>query len=329
MKKSSTVIIGAGSWGSAIAIHLARHGLSVQLWAHDQQHVKEMVAERCNRRYLPQYPFPPTLTPNADLMSAISQAEYVIVAVPSHAFATLVAQLPTKIAHLAWLTKGLNPSDHTLLSQLITDKWGDHLPFAVISGPSFAREVAADLPTALVIAGNHPPYLTALQTLFHRGHIRAYLSDDWIGVQIGGAVKNVLAIACGISDGLAYGANAKAALITRGLAEMRRLGLCLGAQAETFLGLAGVGDLVLTCTDNQSRNRRFGLALGQGHDPISAEKHIGQVVEGKYNAAQVVALAEQYHLEMPICQAVHALLQGKLTPQQAVQQLMQRPPKDE
>ena len=168
-----------------------------------------------------------------------------------------------------------------------------------------------------------------MHSLLHHDNIRVYLTDDAIGVQLCGAVKNVLAIACGISDGLNYGANAKAALITRGLAEMTRLGLCLGARQETFMGLAGVGDLVLTCTDDQSRNRRFGLQLGQGMNLVDAEKHIGQVVEGKYNAAQVCALAAHHHVEMPICEEVHALLQGTINARQAVVNLMSRPPREE
>nr|MBA2652402.1 NAD(P)-dependent glycerol-3-phosphate dehydrogenase [Tatlockia sp.] len=202
-------------------------------------------------------------------------------------------------------------------------------PIAIISGPSFASEVANFLPTALTLASNNLTYQKSIQTLLHRSNLRVYLSSDLIGVQLCGAVKNVLAIACGISDGLGFGANAKAALITRGLAEMTRLGIKMGAREETFMGLAGVGDLVLTCTDNQSRNRRFGLELGNGVDLVEAERKIGQVVEGKYNAAQIVKLAEQAQVEMPICTQVNALLEGQITPQQATINLMTRSPRDE
>ena len=329
MKKSTIAVLGAGSWGTAVAIHLANNGHHVMLWGHDPQHVNEMSHERCNQRYLPDAKFPPTLTLMPTLEQCMQLATQVIIAVPSHAFASLLSTLNKPPEGLAWLTKGIDPASHKLLSHLVTEKWGAAFPVAVISGPSFAREVAQFLPTALVIAGNNPRYLQTLHALLHHANVRVYLTDDIIGVQLCGAVKNVLAIACGISDGLNYGANAKAALITRGLAEMSRLGLSLGARQETFMGLAGVGDLVLTCTDDQSRNRRFGLQLGQGVNLLDAEKHIGQVVEGKYNAAQVCALATQYHVEMPICKEVSALLQGHITAKQAVVNLMSRPPRDE
>lgn len=329
MKTSTIAILGAGSWGTAVAVHLAHAGHHVLLWGHDPQHVLTMANKRCNQAYLADVPFPPTLTPNADLKECLRVAQYVIIAVPSHAFSALLDKINQPIAGLAWLTKGVDPKSHALLSQLVASKWGQTFPIAIISGPSFAYEVAHFLPTALVIAGNEAMYLRDMRALFHQGNMRAYCTEDIIGVQLCGTVKNVLAIACGISDGLNYGSNAKAALITRGLAEMHRLGLKLGARPETFMGLAGVGDLVLTCTDNQSRNRRFGLKLGQGVNLIDAEKQIGQVVEGRYNAAQVCAIAAQHHVEMPICEVVNALLQGKLTAQQAVVDLMSRPPREE
>ena len=322
-------VLGAGSWGTAMAMHMAGMGHHVMLWGHSPQHVSDMLASRCNQRYLPNIPFPATLTPTSDLNACLTQAAHIIIAVPSHAFPSILNQLTIQPKSLSWLTKGIDPVTHALLSTLVTDKWSPSFPIAVISGPSFAREVAQALPTAIVIAGNNPSHLKAMQTIFHNDNMRVYLSDDYVGVQLCGAVKNVLAIACGISDGLNYGANAKAALITRGLAEMRRLGAYLGAKPETFMGLAGVGDLVLTCTDDQSRNRRFGLQLGQGVSLIDAEKYIGQVVEGKYNAAQVCALASQYGVDMPICNEVNALLSGQVSAKQAVNNLMKRPPKDE
>lgn len=326
--QSQTIaILGAGSWGTAVAIHLSSVGFNVMLWGHTPQHVEAMIVDRCNKRYLPDSPFPPTLVPTSDLDACISKATNIIIAVPSHAFSELLSQFSKKPDTLAWLTKGIDPDTHHLLSQLVMDKWGDSIPIAMISGPSFAKEVAQGLPTALVIAGNNVTYLEKLRKIFHHNAVRVYLSNDWIGVQLCGAVKNVLAIACGISDGLSFGANAKAALITRGLAEMTRLGQHLGAAADTFMGLAGVGDLVLTCTDNQSRNRRFGLQLGYGMSTEAAEKQIGQVVEGKYNAAQVCALALQYDVDMPICNEVNALLQGQVDAKQAVLNLMSRPPR--
>lgn len=329
MKKSTIAVLGAGSWGSAVAIHLAKHGQHVMLWGHDPQHIRSMGKERTNQRYLPSFNFPPTLLPTASLDECLEQADQLIIAVPSHAFASLLSKLKKPSHGLAWLTKGVDPENHLLLSQLVAEKWGGTFPIAVISGPSFAREVASFLPTALVLAGNEPAYLQSMHKIFHHDNVRAYITDDTTGVQLCGAVKNVLAIACGISDGLSYGSNAKAALITRGLAEMSRLGMRLGARLETFMGLAGVGDLVLTCTDDQSRNRRFGLQIGRGVDLIEAEKHIGQVVEGKHNAAQICAIAKQHQVEMPICEEVNSLLKGEVTAKQAVVNLMSRPARGE
>lgn len=328
MKKPSIAILGAGSWGTAVAIHLAHAGHPVLLWGHQSSHVQQMVKDQCNQRYLPNIAFPKGLLPTDDLRHAL-EADFIIVAVPSHAFASLLDKIHHPIPHIAWLTKGIDPATHQLLSQLVANKWGVNFPMTVISGPSFAKEVAQQLPTALVLASNNHGHQQALQNLLHHHHVRVYLSDDMPGVQLAGAVKNILAIACGISDGLQYGANAKAALITRGLAEMSRLGQALGARAETFMGLAGVGDLVLTCTDNQSRNRRFGLLLGQGMSQQEAEKQIGQVVEGKYNALHVCALSHAYHVDMPICNEVNALLQNQTNVRAAVINLMQRPPKNE
>lgn len=329
MNTKTIAVLGAGSWGTAVAIHMASVGHRVMLWAHNPQHVSDMVKQHCNKKYLPDAPFPPTLFPTGDLEACLQQAEHIIIAVPSHAFPSLLNQITTKPKGIAWLTKGIDPVTHTLLSQLVADKWGKSLPIAIISGPSFAREVAQALPTAIVIAGNNSTYMKAMRTVLHGHNMRVYLSNDFIGVQLCGAVKNVLAIACGISDGLNFGANAKAALITRGLAEMSRLGFSLGAQQETFMGLAGMGDLVLTCTDDQSRNRRFGLQIGRGVSLAEAEKHIGQVVEGKYNAGQVCALASQLGVDMPICNVVNAILLGQITAKHAVTNLMKRPPRDE
>lgn len=322
-------ILGAGSWGTAVAIHLAKNGNRVLLWAHDPEHVKDMQKAGCNNRYLPHAPFTNLIEPTDNLKESVLKASLVFIAVPSHAFASLFEKLPKPNDGISWLTKGLDPVNNKLLSQLVFEQWGEKYPIAVISGPSFAREVSEFLPTALSVAGNNLAYLQELQSVLHSKSMRVYVGDDYTGVQLCGAVKNVLAIACGISDGLQYGANAKAALITRGLAEMSRLGKALGAKQETFMGLAGVGDLVLTCTDNQSRNRRFGLLLGQGENVLAAEKQIGQVVEGKHNAAQVCALAHSWHIDVPICTEVNLLLQGKITPQKAVENLMSRPPKEE
>lgn len=322
-------ILGAGSWGTAVAIHIARSGNRVLLWGHNPEHILSMKNKGCNERYLPNVAFPPLLEPNADLQSCLQKADHIIIAVPSHSFASVLGHIPKPESGISWITKGVDPDSHKLLSQLVADKWGVSYPVTVISGPSFAKEVALGLPTALTVASNNPDCQHLIRSLLHHNAMRVYLSTDLIGVQLCGAVKNVLAIACGISDGLGYGANAKAALVTRGLAEMSRLGKKMGAKEDTFLGLAGVGDLVLTCTDNQSRNRRFGLLLGQGIALDEAEQEIGQVVEGKFNASQVCKLAEQYKVELPICHQVEQLLRGKISPKEAVNNLLSRSPRDE
>lgn len=329
MSSKQVAILGAGSWGTAVAIALAQQGQTVVLWTKNPAHCGDMQTKGCNERYLPHIPFPPSLSCSTRLDECVAQAAQVLVAVPSHAFAELLQIMPKPKSGLAWLTKGVDPSSCQLLSELVQQHWGKDYPTAIISGPSFAREVALGLPTALVVASLHPTYQHQIRDLLHTPTMRVYLSDDLIGVQLCGAVKNILAIACGISDGIGYGANAQAALITRGLAEMRRLLQVYHARPETCLSLAGVGDLILTCTDNQSRNRRFGLLLGQGLDLQAAQAQIGQVVEGKYNAAQIFTLANQHHIEMPICAEVYAVLSQERTPQEAVTRLMNRPAKDE
>lgn len=329
MNLKTIAVLGAGSWGTAVAIHLASIGHRVLLWGHNPQHVALMAEHHANSYYLPDISFPASLIPSPDLNQCINEADEVIIAVPSHAFAELISQIDTSVHGLTWLTKGVDPKSHQLLSELVAQRFGAKLPIAIISGPSFAKEVARFLPTALTLAGNNLTYQKNIHQLIHHKNIRVYLSEDIIGVQMCGTIKNILAIACGISDGLGYGSNAKAALITRGLAEMTRLGLSLGARQDTFSGLAGVGDLVLTCTDDQSRNRRFGLLLGQNITIDKAEQQIGQVVEGKHNAGQICAIAKKHKIEMPICEQINALLENKTNARQAVTILMNRPAKDE
>lgn len=327
MKKYTIAILGAGSWGTAVAIHLAKMGHRVLLWGHNPQQVDLMAEQNANLLYLPNTKFPTNLFPTTDLSQCIREADYVFIAVPSHAFAELLNKIDKPVAGLAWLTKGVDPLTHQLLNELVAQRFGADYPVAVISGPSFAKEVALSLPTAFTLASNNETYQHIIQQLLHGQNIRVYLSRDLIGVQLCGAIKNILAIACGISDGLGYGANAKAALITRGLAEMTRLGLSMGANQDTFSGLAGIGDLVLTCTDDQSRNRRFGLLLGRGSTIEVAEQQIGQVVEGKHNAAQICAIAKAHGVEMPICEQINDLLHSKVSATEAVQLLMNRPAK--
>lgn len=329
MRHQTIAVLGAGSWGTAVAIHLARHKHQVLLWGRDEHHVRTMAKTRENARYLKGVQFPDNLKPEPSIDACIQAADDLMIAVPSHAFGTLLQKLPTSLKKIAWLTKGLDPENNQCLSELVEARYGEAFPMAIISGPSFAKEVAEGLPTAIVVAGNDAHHMQHLRDALHFDNLRVYLSHDLTGVQCAGAMKNVLAIACGISDGLNYGANAKAALITRGLAEMTRLGLALGGAAETFTGLAGLGDLVLTCTDNQSRNRRFGLRVGEGEAIPEAEKAIGQVVEGKHNASQVTALAKANGLELPICHEVYDLIQGKKNAKEAVQNLLNRPPREE
>lgn len=323
-KTSQIAILGAGSWGTAVAVHLAASEHRVLLWGRDKKQIEEMRKKRCNLRYLPGITFPDSLIPTETLTDCF-QADHIIVATPSHTFYNILEQLPKNLHGLTWITKGIDPQTNRFLSELVFDHFYPDFPIAVVSGPSFAKEVARHLPTAVVIASNNLDYAQMIRDIFQKSTIRSYLSNDVLGVQLCGAMKNVLAIACGISDGLAYGANAKAALITRGLSEMTRLGLVFGAEASTFSGLAGVGDLVLTCTDDQSRNRRFGLLLGQGVSIPDAEKRIGQVVEGKYNAAQINALATTHKVELPICTQVHHILQGRHNAEEGAIQLMTRP----
>jgi glycerol-3-phosphate dehydrogenase (NAD(P)+) len=326
-------ILGAGSWGTALALYLARLGQAVRLWAHDPHVIATMQAQRTNNRYLPGYLFPDSLQPVADLAETIQDSGDILIAVPSVAFrgilTSLKPYLPAKTIRIVWVTKGLDPQSGKLLHDVALEILGNKHEYAILSGPSFAKEVAEGLPTAIVAASHHTEFANDLVARFNSPVFRVYSSTDIIGVEMGGIVKNVLAIATGISDGMKLGANARSALITRGLTEIVRLGMALGGQQDTFMGLTGLGDLVLTCTDDQSRNRRFGLALSKNKTAQEAENEIGQVVEGKRNAELIMRLAAQYHVEMPITEAVWEILRGNLTPHQAMQLLLSREPKAE
>jgi glycerol-3-phosphate dehydrogenase (NAD(P)+) len=326
-------ILGAGSWGTALAILLARNGHEVKLWGHIPEHVAALAAERRNRRYLPDWPFPELLQPVADLGEAVLDAEALIVAAPSHAFAALLAKVKPLLApsqrEIAWATKGLELGSGRLLHQVAEAVLGKDAPTAVLSGPSFAGEVAAGQPTAITVASQSPGFAANLAGLLHNERFRAYTSEDIVGVQLGGAIKNVLAIAAGVADGLGFGANARAALITRGLAEMTRLGLAMGGKPETFMGLAGVGDLILTCTDNQSRNRRLGLGLGQGDAMEAVAQRIGQEIEGIPTAKIIRSLSLVHGIEMPITEQVYKILYEGLPSLEAVRNLLIREPKPE
>lgn len=327
----SFIVLGSGSWGSALALYLAKQHHQVVLWGHDPDEMTACAKTHVNEHYLPGFTFPEHVTFTSSIVDAFQQVTnktIILLVVPSHAFAEvtqLISPFLPEGVGVAWATKGLSEQGD-LLHEICEQNCGKR-PMAILSGPSFATEVAKGLPTAVTIATTEPAFGQALQDAFHSETFRVYLSDDIQGVELGGAVKNVLAIAVGMSDGLGYGANARSALITRGLAELCRLGDALGAKHATLIGLSGVGDIVLTCTDNQSRNRRFGLSLGQGISQADAEKTIGQVVEGKTNAKQVMLLAKKFNVDMPICSQVFEVLFGNLSPQQAVNNLLTRPPK--
>lgn len=323
--------LGSGSWGTALAIHLARNGQTVRLWGNEVAQVEKMAAERCNDYFLPGIILPEKIEFYTDLAKTLDGIQDILIAVPSHAFRSVLTQIQpllAKNARIVWATKGLDPHNHDLLHIVAQEVLGN-IPLAVISGPTFAKEVAMGLPTAITLASTSQEFTQDLIQRFHNQKFRVYHTNDLVGVELGGAMKNVLAIAVGIADGLGFGANARSAIITRGLAEMVRLGLILGGQKETFMGLAGMGDLVLTCTDNQSRNRRFGLALGAGKQREPAEKEIGQVVEGIKTALEIHHLAKRKNVETPICEQVYKVLYENLTPREAVTALLSREPRAE
>ncbi len=328
---SPIAVLGAGSWGTALAIHLARNQQTVHLWGNNAEHLQAMQRARCNSVYLPDIRFPDNIEICSDLAHALSNVQDILIAVPSHAFRETLTKIKPFIAQnarLVWATKGLDPLHHQLLHYVSDELLGER-SLAVLSGPSFAKEVAAGLPTAITLAANASEFSEDLIKRFHSPNFRVYHTKDMIGVELGGAMKNVLAIAVGTADGLGFGANARAALITRGLAEMVRLGLALGGQRETFMGLAGMGDLVLTCTDNQSRNRRLGLALGMGKTIETAMQEIHQVIEGIQTAAEIYHLAKSLSIEVPITEQVYQILHQGLAPQIAVNNLLTREPKAE
>lgn len=309
-------ILGAGSWGTALALYLARRGQTVRVWSVDPTEISAMLNERTNNRFLPGYPFPDTLHPTADLSEAVRDVEDIIVVVPSIGYRDTLNMLKPLInanTRITCASKGLDSATGKLLNEVTEEVLGKDALFAVLSGPSFAREVAAGLPTAVVVASKYTSVIHAITERFNSPIFRIFPSNDVTGVEVGCVVKNVIAIATGMSDGLEFGTNTRSALITLGLAEITRLGIALGGKAETFVGLSGMGDLILTCSDNQSRNRRLGLALGKGQDIQSAEKEIGQVVEGKRNAELVALLAAKHQITMPICATVWQILQGKVS----------------
>ena len=320
-------VLGAGSWGTALAIQFARAGHPTLLWGRDPAGLARLAAERLNARYLPGAAFPAALGIEPDLARAVARASDVLLAVPSQAFRPTLEALAPLLGpghRIAWATKGFELATGRLPHEVAREVLGGRVPVAVLSGPTFAAEVGRGLPTAMTVASPDAAFAESLAKTLSGQNFRAYTSPDIVGVEVGGAVKNVLAIGTGIADGMGYGANTRIALITRGLAEMTRLGLAQGAQRATFMGLAALGDLVLTCTDDQSRNRRFGLAIAAGQSVAEAQRAIGQVVEGVKAARAVREVALRAGVEMPIAEQVYAVLHEGRDVREAVRTLMGR-----
>jgi glycerol-3-phosphate dehydrogenase (NAD(P)+) len=319
-------VIGAGSWGTALAILLAREGHPTQLWGRDPAQLEAMRHARRNQRYLPEAAFPEALQVAETLAQALKEARDALIAVPSHAFRATLLEIQPHLGsetRIAWATKGFEIASGKLPHQVAREILGAR-PGAVLSGPTFAEEVGAGLPTAMTIASADEHFAKELAVSMSGPSFRAYTQTDIMGVEVGGAVKNVIAIGSGIADGMGFGANTRVALIARGLAEMMRLGVKLGALRETFMGLAGLGDLVLTCTDNQSRNRRFGIALGRGELPSTAQNSIHQVIEGVPAARAVYEVAERLKVDMPICREIYRIIYENKPARAAVHALMGR-----
>jgi glycerol-3-phosphate dehydrogenase (NAD(P)+) len=330
--KKTIAVYGAGSWGTALALLLCRNGFDVTLWSYDAAEVERLARDRENKVYLPGFSFPPNLSITNDTAAVTRAHSRLLVAVPSHAFrATLKALSPHRVGTpiLAWATKGFEPKTSLLLSAVCEAELGKDQAYGVASGPTFAIEVAKGLPSALTVAAAESTVALAIAEWLHNDHVRVYTSSDVTGVQLGGAIKNVIAIAAGISDGLGFGSNARAALVTRGIAELTRLGVALGGKAETFMGLTGTGDLILTATDNVSRNRRVGLALGQGKTLAQALKEIGQEAEGVATARELYSLARKFSVDMPITEQVYRVLVENAAPKTAVEALFNREPRRE
>jgi glycerol-3-phosphate dehydrogenase (NAD(P)+) len=313
-------------------MQLARSGNQCVLWARSKDQAAAMQSAGVNSQYLPGIQFPPGLLVESNLEDAVDWGDEILVVVPSHAFVDIIRKIKPRLSEgqgVSWACKGLEPGSGRFLHQAAQGILGENRPLAVVTGPSFAVEVARDLPTAVTVAGTQEEFCSRMARALHGGSFRAYTSTDIVGAELGGAVKNVLAVATGICDGLSFGNNARAALITRGLAEMMRLGRELGASLATMTGLAGMGDLVLTSTGDLSRNRRLGLALGAGTSVEQAVSDIGQVVEGVTTSAEVWRLAQRYEVEMPISEQVYGIIHKGWNPQQCVRDLLAREQKPE
>lgn len=321
-------VIGAGAWGTALAISLAGHH-HVTLWARDAEQVEAMRVTRCNQRYLPDIAFPADLKLSADISAAVAGTDLAIIAVPTGALrVTLqqIAQSQHRPFGVVWVCKGFEAGTSRLPHQVVAEVLPREFRYGVLSGPSFAQEVARGLPTALTLASADEEFARSTAQALHHSRLRIYASNDVVGVEVGGAVKNVMAIAAGICDGMGLGHNARAALLTRGLAEMSRLGLKLGGRPETLGGLSGAGDLILTCTGDLSRNRQVGLLLAQQHDLSEILDRLGHVAEGVYTVREVHRLAQDMGVEMPICEAVYRIIYDHVPPGEVVAELLNRAP---
>ncbi len=329
---SNIAVLGAGSWGTALALLVANNGHQTLLWGRNVERMQEMAKQSCNPYFLPGIPFPKNLIPSSNLKKVLAQADDILVVVPSHAFRQLLEKVHRYQPHLkkiSWASKGLEQITYNLLHKVVFDIFGQQTTVAIISGPTFANEVALGYPTAVTIASKNDNYSQHLAKILRSKTFRPYTSKDMIAIEIAGACKNVLAIAAGIADGLGFGANTRSALITRGLAEICRISEALGGHKETLMGLAGLGDLLLTCTDNQSRNRRMGLALAKGFSVEQAQQEIQQVVEGVANAQAIYHLAQNINVEIPIIEQVYQVLYQQQTPEDAVTALLSREQKSE
>lgn len=332
VKAPVIAVLGAGSWGTALALQLERSGSQAILWGRDPADIARMASSRRNTRYLPDTDIPEAVHLEADIHAAVRAADHVLLVTPSYAFASTVKSIVADLKPgqgVAWACKGFEPGSGRLLHQVAAGLLAESVPLAIVTGPSFAKEVAMNLPTAVTVAGSNEDFTEVMAGALHGGRFRAYTSDDMVGAELGGAVKNVMAVATGISDGMALGDNARAALITRGLAEMMRLGQALNARPETLMGLAGAGDLILTCTGDLSRNRQLGLLLGQGKTLEQALTEIGQVVEGVNSAAEVQRLALQHDINMPISEQVNGIIHSGWDPVEGVARLLAREQKAE
>ncbi len=325
-------VIGAGAWGTALAVHFARAGYPARIWDIDRDHLDKLARDRENKRYLPGIPLPDSLQPATTLEEATAGAECILVVTPSSALRATFRRLKPMLAEgvrLCCASKGLEVQTGLLAHQVAEQELGPNRPLAVMSGPTFAGEVAAGLPAAMTVACRNRDLALWLAGKLNAGALRAYVSSDLVSVEVGGATKNVIAIAAGLSDGLGYGANARAALLSRGLAEIVRLGVALGARPVSFMGLAGLGDLALTCGDDQSRNRRLGLAVASGTPVDEAVRGLGQVAEGFYAAEAVQRLSQRLRLDLPISEQVYRVLHRRHDPRQVLGELLSRPLKAE